>query len=649
MDEEFDLSQLYDKVKAGIGIRAEESIAIDELAKELQQPLIELECIGEGGVKTIRKCFDPKNKRYVATARTNQQKHDNHLIYEAWVLSALNHPHIISLYDLNLDAQKRPYFVMNYVEGQDLADYQKQNLTLNDRLKVFHNICEAMAHAHEHHIVHLDLKPQNILCSHDGHLSLCDWGLARYIKMDGTVSINSEEHLHLYAADHTVATIQGSPGYMAPEQILNDAPVGVQSDIFALGGLLFFLITGEAPFSGTLEQRIEKTKQGDLKTIQQSLLKHVQDHSLIAIILKCLASDQATRYKSVNKILSDLNLHRTGHITSADPPSKLFATLRFLSRNRSKTLMLSALFVFTTLTSTIFISSSRSKNTIYENSQMRLNDSTRKIETLYSAIKNNPDLKQEINKTAHRKIWHVENFDEYSQAAHEVEILLEPLTKTSLGNRARHHYILDYINAIRFQLADINPNSELGRYFKPYLSISRDSEKERPSQEQFNTYFQEAFQKDLDPRQKRIHEFIIAYDHSLNRADVTYFVPVMHMIKSLNRQEVEIEQCDTTGKISIESRNTQILRLKRPESHFSLLSYLKAESIFIRTNQEFDTSQLHGATCQTLDLTGVKRFTTNQTEIHMPNLRKVIVHSIEQHDHIVTILDANTSVEIIVI
>ena len=103
--DDFGYANLYEDVKLRLGEAGGDHGAIHELRKEQDRPLVEMNLIGEGGIKKIYKCYDPKNKRYVAVARPKEPKHHNVLIYEAWVLSALQHPHIINLYDVNLDAQ----------------------------------------------------------------------------------------------------------------------------------------------------------------------------------------------------------------------------------------------------------------------------------------------------------------------------------------------------------------------------------------------------------------------------------------------------------------------------------------------------------------------------------------------------------------
>ena len=338
VDKDF-YKELSEDVQLRLQAQDDENDAIHELQQARDHPLIELNLIGEGAIKKIYKCYDPKNKRYVAVARPKELQHYNSFIYEAWVLSSLRHPHIITLHDLDFDRKGRPYYVMALAEGTDLEAYLKTARSLNHKLDLFLDACAAISHAHEQSFVHLDLKPQNILCDSTGHIAICDWGLAEYIKMDGTISINSEEHLHAYADDPSIDKIQGSPGYMAPEQIQTDTPIGVPSDVFALGAILYYLLTGEAPFLGSTEERIKKTKSINHDTLRHALIRQHHDSGLIAIILKSLALEPATRYQSVKDLIADVQLHRDGYTTQAERTSLPLTIRRYTQRHPVRVVM----------------------------------------------------------------------------------------------------------------------------------------------------------------------------------------------------------------------------------------------------------------------------------------------------------------------
>ncbi|MEO7756393.1 MAG: serine/threonine-protein kinase, partial [Dokdonella sp.] len=154
---------------------------------------------------------------------------------ERRILARLEHPGIARLLDGGVAPDGRPYTVMEYVEGQSLTDYcRARHSPLRERLALFEQVCDAVAFAHRNLVIHRDLKPPNILVDAEGNVKLLDFGIAKLL--DATALPQN--------ADNTVAPF--TPDYAAPEQ-LNGEPVTTATDVYALGVLLFELLTGERP------------------------------------------------------------------------------------------------------------------------------------------------------------------------------------------------------------------------------------------------------------------------------------------------------------------------------------------------------------------------------------------------------------------
>src|SRR5581483_4141805 len=156
---------------------------------------------------------------------------------EQRLLAQLHHPSIAQIYDADSLQDGTPFFVMEYVEGVPITAYCEQNrCSIERRLQLFRSICEAVQYAHGQAVIHRDLKPSNILVKKDGSVRLLDFGIAKQVE-----NLDS-------SADLTVTGLRlMTPAYAAPEQIRGEH-VGVQSDVYSLGVILYQLLTGVMPF-----------------------------------------------------------------------------------------------------------------------------------------------------------------------------------------------------------------------------------------------------------------------------------------------------------------------------------------------------------------------------------------------------------------
>src|SRR3990172_9722494 len=217
-----------------------------------------LEKIGEGGMGEIYKAKDLRLKRFVAIKilppHLNLEE-SRHLLFinEAQTASALNHPNICSIYDVD-NQDGVDFIVMEYIEGESLRDILNRDklLPIGKVLEFALKICSALKLTHEKGIIHRDIKPDNIMFSADGNFKIMDFGLAKLKDQvkESTPEISSDwptnKKLDAYKS---FSTLHGTVNYMAPELIKKEA-YDDRLDIFSLGVMLYESLTGKLPFTG---------------------------------------------------------------------------------------------------------------------------------------------------------------------------------------------------------------------------------------------------------------------------------------------------------------------------------------------------------------------------------------------------------------
>ena len=218
--------------------------------------------VGRGGMGTIWRAFDRELGREVALKVMNgpdaRPGGIARLRTEAQVLARLEHPGLVPVHDIGSLPDGRLFYAMKLVRGRRLDEHARDVPSLAGRLRLLEKICEAVAFAHAHGVIHRDLKPQNVMVGSFGEVLVLDWGVAKVMTEvapgragDGPPPVEPWPSVNLEvdadAATLTAAgTVLGTPGYMAPEQARGESGVGVAADVYALGALLSFL-AGQGP------------------------------------------------------------------------------------------------------------------------------------------------------------------------------------------------------------------------------------------------------------------------------------------------------------------------------------------------------------------------------------------------------------------
>ena len=265
---------------------------------------------------------------------------------EQRTLAQLNHPSIARLYDADTLADGTPCFVMEYVEGIPLTDYcNKYQCSIERRIQLFRAVCEAVLYAHQHAVIHRDLKPSNILVKSDGSVRLLDFGIAKQLDTLDAAVDQTQTGLRLM-----------TPAYAAPEQVRGDR-VGIHTDVYSLGVILYELLSGQLPFdlsnltpdeAATIIAGHEPGKPSVIAKQNKNLpgamyggllLGKAAWADLDVLCLTAMHKDAERRYRSVEALIRDLDHYLNGEPLEARPDSLHYRVGKFVRRNQRAVLV----------------------------------------------------------------------------------------------------------------------------------------------------------------------------------------------------------------------------------------------------------------------------------------------------------------------
>lgn len=247
---------------------------------------------------------------------------------ERQILAALEHPNIAHLVDGGTTADNRPYLVMEYVEGSSITQYAAaKDLSVDQRLELFREVCSAVSFAHQKLVIHRDLKPSNILVTDDGKVKLLDFGIAKLLNAESS----SETRTQAFAF---------TPDYASPEQICGEE-LSTATDVYSLGVVLFELLTGSRPhrFEGKGIAEIIRTVTDDDIPTPSAAITTIGTRSAIRgdldnITLKALRKEPERRYRSVDQLSEDISRHLKGLPVSATKDTWSYRASKFIKRHR---------------------------------------------------------------------------------------------------------------------------------------------------------------------------------------------------------------------------------------------------------------------------------------------------------------------------
>ncbi|HET6899795.1 MAG TPA: serine/threonine-protein kinase, partial [Vicinamibacteria bacterium] len=251
---------------------------------------------------------------------------------ERQILAGLEHPGIARLYDGGTTDEGLPYFVMEYVDGEDLVAYcDRHHLPVRTRLQLFLRVCEAVQYAHQGLVVHRDLKPSNILVTAAGEPKLLDFGIAKLLGPQA-----GED------GDEQTASVVRllTPDFASPEQVRGDR-VTTASDVYALGVVLYEVLSGRRPYrlkGGTAAQLERAILERDVEAPSTALARDLRRQlrgDLDNVVLKALRKDPAERYATAAELADDVRRYLDGFPVRAAPDRPAYRIRKFLRRHRT--------------------------------------------------------------------------------------------------------------------------------------------------------------------------------------------------------------------------------------------------------------------------------------------------------------------------
>ena len=260
--------------------------------------------IGQGGMGVVWRVRDLQFGRLVAL-KVLRAEHCaipdrvRRFFVEARITAQLAHPNIVPVHDVGRLPDGRPYFTMKLIEGKKLGDYLHERPGRADLLRVFVRICEAMAFAHRKGVIHRDLKPGNVMVGQHGEVLVIDWGVAKVLAESDTSRDDAARKVCAPEdSGHTQAGgVMGTLAYMPPEQANGwIEKMDPRSDVFGLGGILYTILTGRAPYDGSAwTDVLRQAGTGDLADAHARLAACGADADLVALARACLAAEPSDR------------------------------------------------------------------------------------------------------------------------------------------------------------------------------------------------------------------------------------------------------------------------------------------------------------------------------------------------------------------
>ncbi len=282
--------------------------------------------LARGGVGVILKGHDVDLGRDVAMKVLRQEHSNNETVFDRFVEEAqiggqLQHPGIVPVYELGMQADDRPYFTMKLIKGRTLAELledRAEGCTWMRRVvTIFEQICLTMAYAHSRLVIHRDLKPANVMVGAFGEVQVVDWGFAKVLRRGGIedekrarkapANVSQIETVRTKpgssGSDSVAGSVLGTPAYMPPEQARGDIDeLDERADVFALGAILCEILLGRPPYTGSAEEVLIQAADAKQKEVRELLDGCDADRALVDLTLRCLNPAPATRPRNAQAV-----------------------------------------------------------------------------------------------------------------------------------------------------------------------------------------------------------------------------------------------------------------------------------------------------------------------------------------------------------
>ncbi|MEP4077270.1 serine/threonine protein kinase [Haloferula sp.] len=598
--------------------------------------------LGQGAVKDVYRTYDNRTKRWVAMARLRGERGPEYydlFVHEAWLTSSLSHPNIIKIYDTGVDSEGRPFFTMDLKGNTSLANlaHHSNKTPLRELLEVFIKVCDAVAYAHSRGVIHLDLKPDNIQTDSFGEVLVCDWGLGKVIGESEDGEDQIPETLTAHDNMTLLGQVKGTPGFMAPEQAGAEFEKDRRTDVFSLGCILHFILTGKPPFTGAVDKVLDATLRSNVPPLRLRFPHLNIPESLEAVVLKATSRLPEERYQSALSFRNEIDQFLGGFSTQAEQPGFIRETRLFFSRHRTPCIItiLSALVL--AILSVLFVRKLDRQAFAANQIQLRADQFETKATTLES------DYQSLVTQSEHSK---EELAAELAQSANSLKNLgifkrpdrtvteAQNLASTALAldpNCEKAHFerfslnciILNFQGALEDPLPANHFHSRYLRFAEAFPDFAFSSGN-RPSPKKLVTFFRRA--RTIDSKSPALMERILSYDFATRR-DHSFDDQILGaFLENLNGGKEHLSASYDQDKSSYLIRSSRNTRLIVPPntgaSGECVLRFLHFRTLKLEISGNFSIADLQLLPIEVLDLRDCDNLSIDQA-VSLPRLREI--------------------------
>lgn len=642
------LTHTYDEAnlldEAGLEALCPSYIELSEVSSRYEVDKL----LGQGALKDVYRTYDGRAKRWVAMARLRENRGPEFydlFVHEAWLTSSLSHPNIIKIYDVGVDGDGYPFFTMDLKGNTSLEDLVggEGETGRRELLNIFTKVCDAVAYAHSRGVIHLDLKPENIQTDDFGETLVCDWGLGKV--MGAAEEKENDIPTVLQSLDNMtlVGQIKGTPGYMAPEQVIPGSQKDFQTDIFSLGCILHTILTGLPPFLGSRATVIDATTRANIVPPRMRYPKKNIPESLEAVVMKATARLPEDRYGSVLELKTEVASFLRGYATSAERPGFFREISLFISRNRVPASITCLSLILITVLSVLFVQRLNRQMDVIQEEKLRgaqWESEAGSIKTEYDSMrKESKESRQETAANMMKSVRNLNNlgfFDRPLETIRQVrELCKQALVLDPRCEEARYQLFL--INCIELNFKQIitwPPTKGMRtKEREKMIQVRMDFAEEYPG---FN--FSRGYRPTIDQLvdfmewaepmsySMPLMERILCYDHAARKNKTSYDKVVCAFLEYYNhgKENVIFKYNPKDQSVFLWSDKDLRLVLNRgPGPKLCVLQLLPCWSLKLDVDGKFLLSDLEGLSIQALDISECKNVVLDKP-VSMSMLTNVI-------------------------